>query len=182
VRSDDVMRKPFAAEELVQKIDGLLAANPRPAAPAPAPRPEPSPAPRQAPSLAPRREPSPAPYPTATADAGGILAQFGTLPGVHLAVLVDREGFVIESTADAGTEAEIAGALTACLVESSDGIGRELGQGALQGMILEYEKGMVLLYGVGAAAMLAIIVLDATALGKVRYYVKKALPELVRAI
>ncbi len=42
VRSDDVMRKPFAAEELLQRIESLLAAQSRPpaaAVPAPVPAP-----------------------------------------------------------------------------------------------------------------------------------------------
>src|SRR5436305_1999982 len=77
---------------------------------------------------------------------------------------------------------EVAGALSACLAESSEGLGRELNRGALQGMILEYEHGMVVLYSVGASALLAIGLSEAAVLGKVRYYAKKTVPELLQAV
>src|SRR5205814_1446396 len=78
------------------------------------------------------------------------------MDGVQWAGLADREGFVVEATANAGVDADVAAALSACLAESSDGLGRELGRGALQGVILEYEKGMVVLYGVAASGLLAV--------------------------
>src|SRR5207249_4712600 len=77
---------------------------------------------------------------------------------------------------------EVAGALASCLAEASDGIGRELGQGQLVGTILEYEAGTLLLQGVGSSALLAVLVGDQGALGKVRYYVREAVPELVKAL
>ena len=49
-------------------------------------------------------------------------------------------------------------------------------------MILEYEQGMVVLYSVGAAALLAIGLGEPSVLGKVRYYAKKALPELIQTV
>ena len=49
-------------------------------------------------------------------------------------------------------------------------------------MILDYESGMVVLHAVGPAAILAVVLRDATALGKLRYYVKKILPDMLRAI
>jgi CheY-like chemotaxis protein len=104
-------------------------------------------------------------------------------PGVRFAVLTDREGFLIETAGDLAPDAdEVAGALASCLAEASDGIGRELGQGQLVGTILEYESGILLLHGVGRSALLAVLVGDQGALGKVRYYVRKAVPELVRAL
>jgi len=104
-------------------------------------------------------------------------------PGVRFVVLSDREGFLIETAGDlAGDTDEVAGALASCLAEASDGIGRELGQGQLVGTILEYEGGTLLLHGVGPSALLAVLVADQGALGKVRYYVRKTVPELARAL
>ena len=77
---------------------------------------------------------------------------------------------------------DCAGALSACLAESSEGLGRELNRGALHGMILEYEHGMVVLYAVGASALLAIGLGELAVLGKVRYYAKKMVPELLKAV
>ena len=105
-----------------------------------------------------------------------------TTPGVRLAALADREGFLIESAGDLALDAEVAAALSACVAESSNGIGRDLAQGGLLGMILEYQHGMLLLHAVGRSALLAVVVADAAALGKARYVVRKALPDLERAL
>jgi CheY-like chemotaxis protein/predicted regulator of Ras-like GTPase activity (Roadblock/LC7/MglB family) len=114
--------------------------------------------------------------------AVAILAQFTAMDGVQWAVLSDREGFVVEATTNAGVDADVAAALSACLTESSDGLGKELGRGALQSIMLEYEKGMVIVYSAGSGGLLAVGLSEPAVLGKVRYFAKKALPELTRAL
>lgn len=163
VRSSAVLRKPFTADDLTRKVDELLAARSAPAA-------EPA-----------AFEPAEADV-AAPPDLKAALEQLVAMPGVSLAALVDREGFLIEASGELGVGAEVAGALAACLAESSEGIGREMGQGALLSMILDYEAGMLLLHAAGPAAILAVVLRDPTALGKVRYYVKKSLPELLRLV
>ena len=164
VRSSYVLRKPFTADDLARKVEELLQARSRSVA-------------------------APVERPAATGqglvaqpDLKAILGELAGMAGVRLATLVDREGFLIEAAGELGVGAEVAGALAACLAESSEGIGREMGQGALSSMILDYENGMVLLHGAGSSAILAVVLRDPTALGKVRYYVKKALPELLRSL
>ena len=228
-RSEGVLAKPFAAEDLLKRLDGLLGPLAPRAPEAPAPK-APEPAPRidgtptlmpvstltlpavdtaratpviasPAPVVAPETvvdtptEPAPrtilepvaaaplsAPLPPLTDAAAGILAQFAAMDGVQWALLSDREGFVVEATTNAGIDAEVAAALSACLAESSDGLGKELGRGALQSIILEYEKGMVVVYGAGTAALLAVGLSEPAVLGKVRYFAKKSLPELTRSL
>src|SRR5215472_14264215 len=155
VRSSAVLRKPFTADDLARKVDELLAA---PTGVAATPEAE----------LA------------ALPDLKAALGQLVGMPGVPLAALVDREGFLIEACGELGVGPEVAGALAACLAESSEGMGRELGQGPLSSMILDYEAGMLLLHGVGPSAILAVVLRDPTSLGKVRYYIKKSLPEFLR--
>jgi CheY-like chemotaxis protein len=163
VRSSAVLRKPFTADDLTRKVDELLAARSvAPAAPA---------------AFEPRVA-----DPEALPDLKSVLEQLVAMPGVSLAALVDREGFLIEASGELGVGAEVAGALAACLAESSEGIGREMGQGPLSSMILDYEAGMLLLHAAGPSALLAVVLKDPTALGKVRYYVKKSLPELGRLV
>ena len=198
VRSDDVMRKPFAADELLHRIESLLPAPgraPAPAvtvaAPAPAAVAAPAPTPFVAPPWPERRVPA-SPHPVAApaaapvveqmADLKPLLSSVADLPGVSLTALIDREGALMEEAGGLLPEAALAGALAACLVESTDGVGRALAQGQLQSMILEYETGVVLLNVVGSDAMLAVVLGDPAVLGKVRYHVKKALPDLVRAV
>jgi len=227
VQSADVLSKPFAADDLLRKLDALLTPMSRPSSPAapmsaapalssanghaaaaPAP-PRTEPAAPRAPepppvveaqsvaSVAPRVDPGPAKHtpsakpgePTRVAasssgstSANAVLAQFASIDGVQWALLADREGFLLDTSSDSAVDPEIAGALSACLAESSDGLGRELGRGALQGVILEYERGMVVIYSVGAAALLAIGLGEPAVLGKVRYHAKKMLPELTLTV
>jgi CheY-like chemotaxis protein len=226
-RSDDVLRKPFEAAELVRKVSDLLAghsaprgtvahmeapaANGGPAAhPAPASAPAPTAPPITPQSVAAllsrarggessvpstgwtpataaaRVEPAGAGRPASpletAPDLRTALAQFMSASGADWAAISDREGFLIETAGAPGSEAEIASAMAACLVESSEGIGRELGRGGLAAMLVEYEKGSVLLHTVGSTAVLAVMLKDAAALGKVRYYVKRSLPDLARFI
>jgi len=170
VQSAGILAKPFAADDLVRHLDGLM---PRRSA-AQAAR---EPVAAADPVVAVSRETTPIPE-----GAAAVLAQFLAMDGVQWAVLADREGFVVEATANAGVDADVAAALSACFAESSDGLGRELGRGALQGVILEYEKGMVVLYGVAASGLLAVGISEPSVLGKVRYYARRALPELARGM
>jgi predicted regulator of Ras-like GTPase activity (Roadblock/LC7/MglB family) len=200
------MFKPFGVEDLVRKIDTLLAkrsngVKPSTGTPTPAPAsltvpvltlapaPTSPPASAPVPISAPATTPTPAPVPVAFALAAndqGLKQRLQSLactPGVRFVVLTDREGFLIETAGEPAPDAdEVAGALASCLAEASDGIGRELGQGKLVGTILEYESGTLLLHGVGPSALLAVLVRDQAALGKVRYYVRKIVPELARAL
>jgi predicted regulator of Ras-like GTPase activity (Roadblock/LC7/MglB family) len=189
VRSDDVMRKPFTADELLSKIEGLLMPAPSVASAPATPPVELVNASIETPAVPAVVAATESPAPSsasealsAAADLKTLLGKLAALPGVALSVLVDREGFLIESAGEMLLEAEVAGALASCLAESSEGIGRELGQGNLQGMILEYESGLVLLNGVDSTAMLAVVLRDPAVLGKVRYYVKKLLPQLLGAL
>jgi CheY-like chemotaxis protein len=173
-QSNDVLRKPFSAEELMRKVDDLLAVSVNEAPGVPNA------------SLEARVEPAPGEIspkghsgPIAALDLRTLLEQFVAMPGVRLAALFDREGFLIESVGERGMEAQMAWALASSLAESSDGIGRELGHGDLHGVILEYNGGTVLLQSVGPAAMVGIVLRDAMALGKVRYSLKKTLPDLI---
>jgi len=208
VGSDDVMRKPFAADELLHRIESLLPVQGRPpgavvTAPAPIPLATAATSPIAAATPLPeRRSPTPVlerPVPVqdqAVAvvppvvplvgqtgpDLKSLLVSVAELPGVSLTALIDREGALMEAAGGLLPEAELAGALAACLIESTEGVGGALAQGRLQSLILEYDSGVVLLNAVGVDAMLAVVLGDPAVLGKVRYHVKKALPDLVRAV
>ena len=127
-------------------------------------------------------KPAPITVSSSAVGSAGVLKQFAAIDGVQWAVLADREGFLLDASGNGEVDAEIAGALSACLTESSEGLGRELGRGPLHGMILEYAQGMVVLYSVGTSALLAIALAEASALGKVRYFAKKSIPELMQAV
>jgi len=210
VQSADVLSKPFAADDLLRRLEVLLA---QPAAPPSAPIEPPRPTVVADPLFtgsvavhgnghgdhgdghvdppaivtAPPISAAPpalaaAPAPAVATGSAGVLKQFAAIDGVQWAVLADREGFLLDASGEGVVDAEVAGALSACLTESSEGLGRELGRGPLHGMILEYAQGMVVLYSVGATALLAIALGEPSALGKVRYFAKKSIPELLQAV
>lgn len=188
VRSDDVMRKPFAADELLHRIESFLPAQGRAPAAAVPPAAVVPPVDRRIPvalraaSLPENLSAPVAPMAKPAPDLKALLAGVAELPGVSLTALIDREGALMEAAGGLIPEAALAGALASCLVGSTEGVGRVLAQGRLQSLILEYDAGVVLLNAVGDGAMLAVVLGDPAVLGKVRYHVKKALPDLVRAV
>ena len=113
-------------------------------------------------------------------DAKSVLSRLAAVQGVALAVLVDREGFLIESAGDMVLEAEVAGAMAGCLAEASEAIGRELSQGTLVGLIAEYETGLILVNMAGSGAMLATVLCDPAVLDRARHDVKKTLSDLLK--
>lgn len=184
VHADDLMSKPFAADELMRKAAELLSGRAGVASRAPAAAPQTPPhqgqTPRPPEAVQPR-QPEPArregqpPPPSASLSARlhAFLEQLAAVPGVKQVVLVDREGFVIGSAKATSADGETAGALVSCLSGPFEGVGEDLGYGTLQGIIVEYERGIALLQNMGPAAVLTAVLSDPTALGKVRYYVKR---------
>ena len=190
VRSDEVLFKPFGVDDLLRKIDRLLsrrangsASRENGATPPERDRAAPPASLAPASPVVPAAPPAAAPAPEPPGGIKQHLAGLAATPGVRFVVLTDREGFLIETAGDLSPDTdEVAGALASCLAEASDGIGRELGQGQLLGTILEYEAGTLLLQAVGSAALLAVLVDEPGALGKIRYYVRKVVPELARVL
>jgi CheY-like chemotaxis protein/predicted regulator of Ras-like GTPase activity (Roadblock/LC7/MglB family) len=180
VGSEGVLQKPFSAEELTRKVGDLLARSPM------APRsPDEAAMPGSVGTLTPLPAPA-APVQTNGAAAHrmtleGCLASLAQAEGVHAVVLADRDGRTIGAAGNAGA-AGMLGAMTACLASASDELGVELGRGDLQGLILEHGKGLVLVSVVGDGAVLALVLDEPAALGKARYYVKKAVPDLLGAL
>jgi CheY-like chemotaxis protein len=187
VGSAGVMRKPFSADELAGKVYDLLGQRgPAPletlavngVAAAAAACSTPRPAARSdglgpgAPARLPER-------PAPTLD--GCLAGLAAAEGVHSVVLADRSGHLLGAAGDPSAAATL-GALTACLVSASDELGAELERGGVQGLIFEHARGLVLVSNVGESAVLTLVLDEPAALGKARYYVKKAVPDLLGAL
>jgi CheY-like chemotaxis protein len=188
VGSAGVMQKPFSADELAGKVNDLLGQRtpPQPetlavnglaaaAAAVSAPRPTMLRSDGLA-AGAPARLPERV-VPTLNDCLGGLAAA----EGVHSVVLADRSGHLIGSAGDASAAATL-GALTACLVSASDELGAELERGGVQGLIFEHARGLVLVSSVGESAVLTLVLDEPAALGKARYYVKKAVPDLLGAL
>jgi CheY-like chemotaxis protein len=176
--ADLVLRKPFAPEDLLRQVDEIVA---RRAALAAAPSPPP------APPVAPPAAPASAPAPrrdatTEPPDLKRCLDRLVTASGVQLAVMTDRQGFLVETAGQLDTDADLLGAMASCLAQASAELGERLGQGASRGLTVEHERGLALVHPVNHAAILTVVLSDPAELAKARYHVQRVLPDLARAL
>jgi len=102
-----------------------------------------------------------------------ILAEFTNIEGVHTACLVGRDGFLLDSLARAGIDAEMIGAIASSGFGSAESMGNQLGQGDLSMTMLEYKNGPILFAPVGDEAFLVIVADQDTNLGWIRIAIKK---------
>jgi predicted regulator of Ras-like GTPase activity (Roadblock/LC7/MglB family) len=115
-------------------------------------------------------------------DARSSLAAITSVPGVSFAVVMDRGGFVIESSGEMEPDAEDVAALASCLLESSDEIGRELGRGPVGTMVCEFADGLMLVMNAGPTTRLAVLLRESSALEAVRQAATHVIPALAEAL
>ncbi len=102
-----------------------------------------------------------------------ILAEFTNIEGVHTACLVGRDGFLLDSLARAGIDAEMIGAIASSGFGSAESMGNQLGQGDLRMTMFEFASGPVMFAPVGEEAFLVIVADQETNLGWIRISIKK---------
>jgi len=102
-----------------------------------------------------------------------ILAEFTSIEGVHTACLVGRDGFLLDSLARVGIDAEMIAAIASSGFGSAESMGNQLGQGDLRMTMFEFENGPVMFAPVGEDAILVIVADQETNLGWIRISIKK---------
>jgi predicted regulator of Ras-like GTPase activity (Roadblock/LC7/MglB family)/DNA-binding response OmpR family regulator len=102
-----------------------------------------------------------------------ILAEFTSIEGVHTACLVGRDGFLLDSLARSGIDAEMIGAIASSGFGSAESMGNQLGQGDLRMTMFEFTNGPVMFAPVGEEAFLVIVADQETNLGWIRISIKK---------
>jgi predicted regulator of Ras-like GTPase activity (Roadblock/LC7/MglB family) len=111
-----------------------------------------------------------------------ILSEFLRLDGVSAAVVVGRDGFVIESAVSGKIDIEALGAMASTGVGTSEAMGTELGKGQLTQMLVETEKGPILLSPLSVDELIAIVADNATVIGRIRYDLKKNRERIIAAL
>lgn len=106
-------------------------------------------------------------------DIQKILAEFIKIDGVHTACLVGRDGFLLDSLARTGIDAEMIGAIASLGFGSAESMGNQLGQGNLRMTMFEFANGPVMLAPVGDDAFLVIVADQDTNLGWIRISIKR---------
>jgi predicted regulator of Ras-like GTPase activity (Roadblock/LC7/MglB family) len=103
----------------------------------------------------------------------GILDGLLKVDGVTAALVVGRDGFVIESASTGAIDADSVGAIAASSLSASESMGDALKLGTLGAILIEYEQGPVAVTLVGPDAVLAVVGNQGTNLGRVRIEMKK---------
>lgn len=112
-----------------------------------------------------------------------VLGELVRVDGITTAVLVSRDGFVIEGVTTSGTlDTEVVGAVVSAGIGSSEVMGNELAVGEINQCMFEYKNGIVVVSLIGDSAILAIVAGLKANLGNVRLQVKKRAPELEQAL
>lgn len=112
-----------------------------------------------------------------------LLGELVRTDGVTTAVVVGRDGFVIDSASAGGAvDTEAIGAVISTGIGSAEVMGGELELGAMTQSMFEYDGGIIVMSLAGHDAILAVVAQLEANLGNVRYQVKKRLPEISKSI
>jgi len=112
-----------------------------------------------------------------------LLNTFLKTEGARVALVVDRDGFLIEGVARAGDMGlDAIGAVISTSLGSIQAIGRELQVGGVNFAMFEFDKGTVLVRVLGGHGILAILVDSSTNLGLPRHQIRKLAAELDAAL
>jgi predicted regulator of Ras-like GTPase activity (Roadblock/LC7/MglB family) len=117
------------------------------------------------------------------ANTNELLEELVRVDGVNTAVIVGRDGFVIDGVSHGGKlETETVGAVISAGTGSSEVMGRELSVGIMTQGMMEYSDGMIMMSLVGNDAILAVVADEKANLGYVRFQIKKCLPAIEKTL
>lgn len=111
-----------------------------------------------------------------------ILSDLVKVEGVSAAAVVGRDGFIIETVSNIPMDADALGAMASTSVGTSEAMGIELGKGNFEQVLVELEKGPILLSLITQNEILAIIAEPGANIGRIRYEVKKNKDRITAAL
>ncbi len=116
-------------------------------------------------------------------DLKQTLSRFLSIPGVRLAVLVGRDGLMIEGLTREGKEdMEAVGAIMTTGLSTAEALGQEIGRGSVVGALMEFEHGLVSVDPLGDFALMVTLSDNASTIGRVRHMVKTSRNEILEAL
>jgi uncharacterized protein len=116
-------------------------------------------------------------------DLKQTLSRFLSIPGVRLAILVGRDGLMIEGLTREGKEdMEAVGAIMTTGLSTAEALGQEIGRGSVVGALMEYEHGLVSVDPLGDFALMVTLSDNASSIGRVRHMVKVSRNEILEAL
>ncbi|HOS81396.1 MAG TPA: roadblock/LC7 domain-containing protein [Methanolinea sp.] len=111
-----------------------------------------------------------------------ILGEFLKIEGVSAAVVVGRDGFVIESAVSGKMDIDALGAMASTGLGTSEAMGKELGKGELRQMLVELDQGPIIMSPLSPDELIAIVASNEANVGRIRYELKKNKDRLVAAL
>jgi predicted regulator of Ras-like GTPase activity (Roadblock/LC7/MglB family) len=116
-------------------------------------------------------------------DLKQTLSRFLSITGVRLAVLVGRDGLVIEGlTRDGKEDLEAVGAIMTTGLSTAEALGQEISRGSVVGALMEYEHGLVSVDPLGEFALVVTLLDNASSISRVRHMVKTSRNEILEAL
>lgn len=116
-------------------------------------------------------------------DLKQTLSRFLSIPGVRQAILVGRDGLMIEGlTRDGKENMEAVGAIMTTELGTAEALGKELVRGNVVGVLVEYEHGLISVDPLGDFALMVTLSDNASNLGRVRHLVKASRNEILEAL
>jgi len=111
-----------------------------------------------------------------------LLEEFLKVEGISAAVVVGRDGFVIESAVSGNVDVEALGAMASTGLGTSEAMGNSLGKGELSQMLVECQNGPILLSPLSADELIALVADTTANVGRIRYELKKNKERIVAAL
>jgi len=111
-----------------------------------------------------------------------LLNELVKTDGINTAVVVGRDGFVIDGVSErSALDTEAVGAIISTGIGSAEVMGGELKVGMMTQSMFEYQDGVIVL-SLAGEAILAVVADPKANLGMVRLQVKKRAPEIAKAM
>jgi predicted regulator of Ras-like GTPase activity (Roadblock/LC7/MglB family) len=109
-----------------------------------------------------------------------VLDQFEkSIPSVEATALFDMDGLVIASRLKGGVDDQRIGAMAAAILSISSRSGDELERGTLERVLIEGEKGSMVIMSVGAEIVLVALVGKQVKLGILFYECRRCIAEIM---
>jgi uncharacterized protein len=116
-------------------------------------------------------------------DLKQTLNRFLSIPGVRQAILVGRDGLMIEGlTRDGKEDMEAVGAMMTTGLSTAEALGQEIARGGVVGVLMEYEHGLVSVDPLGDFALVVTLSENASTIARVRHLVKASRGEILEAL